>query len=119
MMDKPTKTGNAKEKRRWQRFTGLSNPMAEVKLVGSPICQLKILDLSEKGASIVVRPDSSFLKMIVVGQEVNVRLVLPKDFRGPSGHYRSKIEHITETQESPFRGHMVVGLSFISRINSL
>lgn len=118
-MDMPTKTGNVKEKRRWQRFTGLSNPMAEVKLLGSPIFQLKILDLSEKGASIVVRPDSSFLKVIEVGHEVNVRLVLPKDYRGPSGQYRSKIEHITETQESPFRGHMVVGLFFISRFSSV
>lgn len=116
-MYKAPKPSHYSEKRRRHRSTGPPNPMVEVKLFGNPIRQLKLRDLSDKGAGIVVRPDSSFLKMIEVGQEVNVRLVLPKDYQGPSGSYRSKIEHITETQESPFIGHMVVGLSFISRVN--
>ena len=92
--------------------------MIEIRFLGTPPYQLKVRDLSNEGAGIVVRPDSNLLKMIEVGQELNVRLVLPRDYTGPSGHFRSKVVHIDEILDGPFKGHMVVGLSFLTRINS-
>jgi hypothetical protein len=94
--------------------------MVVINVPGGLLYQLKSRDLSDKGAGIVVTPDSNLLKTIEVGQEVNVRFVLPKgyNFRGPSGHFRSRVVHITEIQEGRFKGHMVVGLSFLFQLNS-
>jgi hypothetical protein len=92
--------------------------MIEIRFTGHPAYQLKVRDLTNEGAGIVVRPDSDLLNMIEVGQELNVRLVLPRDYRGPSGHFRSKVVHVDEILEGPFKGHMIVGLSFLTGITS-
>jgi hypothetical protein len=92
--------------------------MAVISVSSSPLYQLKIRDLSVEGAGIVVRADSSLLKMIEIGKELTVRLVLPRDYSGPSGHYQSRVEHITELQEGPFKGHLIVGLSFLTGVRS-
>ena len=47
----------------------LSYPMAEIKFSGSPIYMLKVRDLSDKGAGVIVKSDSSFIKTIEIGQE--------------------------------------------------
>ena len=87
--------------------------MVVISLSGSPLYQLKVRDLSDQGAGIVVRADSNLIQKIEAGQELRVRVVLPRGFPGPSGHFRSRVEHITELQEGPFNGHMIVGLSFL------
>jgi hypothetical protein len=115
MPDEATKTGQSPERRYRSRSTDLSDPLAEIKFSGSPVYMLKVRDLSDKGAGIVVRSDSGLLKTIEIGQELIVRLVLPRDYRGPSGNYRSRVEHITEIQEGAFKGHMILGLSFLAR----
>ncbi|RPJ76168.1 MAG: hypothetical protein EHM15_02430 [Desulfobacteraceae bacterium] len=92
----------------------MSNPMAVITLSGGPLYQLKIRDLSEEGVGIVARPDSLFLQKIKIGQEVLASVLLPRGYKGPSGHYRSRVEHVTEIKEGPFSGHMIVGLSFIT-----
>jgi hypothetical protein len=75
---------------------------------------MKIRDLSEEGAGIVTRPDSLLLQKIKIGQEVMASVLLPRGYKGPSGHYRSRVEHVTQIKEGPFSGHMIVGLSFIT-----
>ncbi|MCU0558980.1 MAG: hypothetical protein MUD16_02145 [Desulfobacterales bacterium] len=90
--------------------------MVAISLPGGPLYQLKARDLSGEGAGIVVRADSNLLEKIEVGQELRARVVPPRGFKEPSGHYLSRVEHITELQEGPFNGHMVVGLSFLKRI---
>lgn len=90
--------------------------MVVISLSGSPLYQLKVRDLSAEGAGMVVRADSNLLQRIKVGQEVGVRVVLPRGSKGPSGQYLSRVEHITELQEGPFNGHMLVGLSFLHPI---
>ena len=92
--------------------------MAEIKFSGSPIYMLKVSDLSDKGAGVIVKSDSSLLKMIEIGKELTVRLVLPRDYSGPSGHYQSRVEHITEILEGPFKGHLIVGLFFLTGIKT-
>ncbi|MBI5581090.1 MAG: hypothetical protein HY895_18210 [Deltaproteobacteria bacterium] len=108
-------TGQPINRRLESRTTKLSNHGAEFKLVGVPIYQLKVRDLSAKGAGIVARADSVFLKMIRIGQELDVKLVSFGEAKGPSGYYRSRIEHISELKEGRFKGHMVVGISILAK----
>jgi hypothetical protein len=117
MPDETTKKGQPPERRYGPRSMDLSNPMAEIKFSGSPIYMLKVRDLSNKGAGVIVKSDSSFMKTIEIGQELNVRLILPRHYRRPSGNFRARVEHITEIQENRFKGHMIVGLFFLPRIN--
>jgi hypothetical protein len=88
--------------------------MVEIRLAGGPLYLLKVRDLSNEGAGIVVRSDSNLLKMIQVGQRLNVRLILPVNYKGPSGHYRSRVEHITEIADGPYNGHLIIGISILS-----
>jgi hypothetical protein len=110
-------TSHDPERRQEPRSAKLSNHRAEFKFPGVPVYQLKVRDISAKGAGIVVRADSNFLTMIQIGQELNVNLLLPKE-SGPSGHYQSRIEHISELNQGRFKGHRVVGISMLNKINS-
>jgi hypothetical protein len=102
-------------RRRIPRATKLSNHRAEFKLTGVPTYQLKVRDLSAKGAGIVARGDSNFLKMIRIGQELDVKLFSFAEAAGPSGYYRSRIEHISELKEGRFKGHIVIGISIFTK----
>lgn len=102
------------DRRNRYRSTSLSDPMVEIRLAGGPLYLLKVRDLSSEGAGIVVRSDSNLLKKIQVGQRLNVRLILPVNYKGPSGHYRSQVEHITEIADGPYNGHLIVGISILS-----
>jgi len=92
--------------------------MVEIKLPGNPIYQLKIRDISYEGVGVLVRPDSKLLRLIEIGHEISIKLVLPRNYTGPSGNLRARVEHVTEIQDSPYRGHMIVGLSWLTGINS-
>lgn len=107
-------TAASPDRRAKYRAKELTNPMAVITLFGGPLYQLKIRDLSEEGAGIVARPDSLLLQKIEIGQEVMASVLLPRGYKGPSGHYRSRVEHVTEIKEGPFSGHMIVGLSFLA-----
>jgi hypothetical protein len=98
------------------RATKLSNHRAEFKFTGVPVYQLKVRDLSEKGAGIVARTDSKFLDMIRSGQELEVKLICFADATGLSGRFRSRIVHISELKEGRFKGHMVIGISILEKI---
>jgi hypothetical protein len=107
------KPGQQMERRREPRATELSNQRAEFKLTYVPVYQLKVRDLSAKGAGIVVRADSNILKMIQVGQELNVKMI--PGTTSPD-YQRSRVAHVTELKEGRFRGHMVVGISILNKI---
>ena len=36
---------------------------------------------------------------------------------GSLGYQRSRVAHVTELKEGRYRGHMVVGLSFLSKVS--
>jgi hypothetical protein len=107
--------GQQVERRCEPRSTELSNQRAEFKLTYVPVYQFKVRDLSAKGAGIVVKADSNFMKMIQVGQEVDVKMIPGTGVAGSSGHQRSRVAHVTELKEGRYRGHLVVGLSFLSK----
>jgi len=111
--DATAKPSQNAEARRKPRSKDLSNPMVEIKIPGNPIYQLKVRDISDEGVGVLVRPDSKLLNLIDVGHEVSVKLVLPRNYRGPSGNFRTRVEHITEIEEGPYQGHLVVGISFL------
>lgn len=108
----------AQDRRLESRITIVSNYRAEFKIIGFPVYQLKVRDLSSKGAGIVARWDSVFLKMIRAGQELDIKLISFSSAIGLSGHYRSKIEHISELKKGRFKGHMLVGISIYGASNS-
>jgi hypothetical protein len=103
--------GQAQDRRLEPRATKISNHRAEIKFIGFPVYQFKLRDLSSKGAGIVARADSNFLKMIQAGQELEVKLISVDAATGIYGHYKARIEHISELKKGRFRGHMVVGIS--------
>ncbi len=103
------------EKRAEPRTKRLTDHRAEFKFPGVPVYQFKVRDVSENGAGVVVKADSDFLNMIQVGLELNVKLLYPSGSR-PSGHFKSKIEHISELENSRFKGHLAVGLSIRGKI---
>ena len=107
--------GQPPDRRIEPRVTKLSNHRVEFKFTGVPVYQLIVRDLSANGAGIVARTDSKILNMIRIGQELDVKLISFAGVKGPSGHYRSRIEHISELKEGRFRGHMVVGLSLLNK----
>jgi hypothetical protein len=106
------------ERRALDRAVRLSNHRVEFKFPGVPVYQLKVRDLSEKGAGVVVKVGSNFLTLIEVGQELNMKLLSPAEFEGPAGHYLSRVQHISELEGGRFKGHLVVGMSMLKKINS-
>jgi hypothetical protein len=99
------------------RTTKSSNHRVEFKFTGVPVYQLKVRDLSAKGAGIVARADSQFLNMIQIGQELEVTLISFAEATDPPDQYRSRIEHVSLLKEGRFRGHMVVGISILNKVS--
>jgi hypothetical protein len=107
--------GQPPDRRLEPRVTKLSNHRVEFKFTGVPVYQLIVRDLSAHGAGIVARTDSKILNIIRIGQELDVKLISHGESAGPTGHYKSRIEHISEVKEGRFRGHMVVGILILDK----
>ena len=90
--------------------------MVEFVFPGVPVYQLKAKDISDTGVGVIVRPDSKFLNLIQIGQEMNVKLLAPKESRHMQGAYRVKIAHITALEGGKYKGHKLVALELLSKI---
>jgi hypothetical protein len=106
------------ERRAEARVARLSNHRVEFKFPGVPVYQLKVRDISDRGAGVVVKADSNFVAMIAVGQELTMKLLSPVESKSRVGLYRSRIEHISELKSGRFKGHLVVGISLLREVNS-
>jgi hypothetical protein len=95
----------------------MSEQMVEFHFPGVPVYQLKAKDISETGIGVVVRPDSKFLTLFQVGQEINVTMLTPQESRRDQGVYRAKISHITDFADGKFKKHKLVALELLSRIS--
>jgi len=93
----------------------MSEHMVEVAFPGVPVYQLKAKDISETGIGVIVRPDSKFLNLIQIGQEMNVKLLSPQNSAHIQGIYRARIAHITALERGKFKGHKLVALELISK----
>ncbi|HSM89690.1 MAG TPA: hypothetical protein VLT56_06685 [Desulfobacterales bacterium] len=96
----------------------MSEHMVEFVFPGVPVYQLKAKDISETGVGVIVRPDSKFLNLIQIGQEMNVKLLSPKGSRHMQGTYRARIAHITALEEGKFKNHKLVALELMAKTSS-
>jgi len=103
------------EKRIKPRRPALSEHMVVFSFPGVPLYQLKAKEISETGIGVIVKPDSKFLSLIEIGQEMNIELLTPQESRHIQGFYSARIAHITTLEEGRFKGHKLVGLELISK----
>jgi len=106
----------AEEKRVEARASRFQNYRIEIKLVGTPIYQFKVNDVSTKGAGLLVSESSAFLKMIEIGQTVDANFISPHG-ANPSGMYQVEIRHITRTDGGRYIGFRLVGILIREKLN--
>ena len=116
-MQKESPKNIAKEKRSESRRTKLRNYRIEIKFVGKPIYQFRVTNVTVKGAGLLIKDDSAFLKMIEVGQIVEANFISPEG-TAPSGFYSAEIKHITKIATKENRGHQLVGLSILKKLDN-
>jgi hypothetical protein len=115
-MHKDTAEYSTGEKRSEPRETKLRNYRIEIKFVGKPIYQFRVINVSTKGAGLLIKNDSAFLKLIKVGQIVDADFISPEG-TDPSGIYKAEIKHITKLDEQEYKGHRLVGISILEKLN--
>lgn len=98
-----------KEYRAYPRRAQLKDYRIEIKLIGEPIYQFRVTDVSSHGAGILIKEDSDFLGMIEVGQVVDADFISP-DGTDPAGIHSVEIKHITKPSKGNNKGHCLVGL---------
>ena len=104
---------NFQERRKRPRSPA-SEHMIEFLMRGTPSYQLKLRDISETGAGVIVRSDSKFLSLIQTGMELDIRLITPRGSRFHAGEYRGRVIQTCELAEGQFRGHQLVGIELIA-----
>jgi hypothetical protein len=85
---------------------------AEIRLIGVPVYEVKLQDLSSKGACILFKDNSSLLNHLQIGQSLMVKYFF-EDRSKPSEVFQAVIKHITEVKEGRFKGYYSAGLSIL------
>jgi hypothetical protein len=116
-MQKDLPKNIAKDKRSEPRKAKLRNYRIEIKFVGKPIYQFRVINVTIKGAGLLVKDDSAFLKMIEAGQIVEADFISPEG-TAPSGIYKAEIKHITKLDNQDHQGHRLVGLSILKKLDN-
>jgi hypothetical protein len=78
------------------------------------VYQFKLRDMSTKGLGILVNKDSAVLEHLEVGDTLYMKY-FPPESAGLSESLKTKIAHITQKNEEPFKGHFVIGLLITER----
>jgi hypothetical protein len=107
----------AKEKRSEYRIEKLRNYRIEIKFVGKPIYQFRVINVTRNGAGLLIKDDSAFLEMIEVGQIIEVDFISPEG-TDPSGMFKTEIKHITKLDQQKYKGHQLVGLSILKKLDN-
>ena len=115
-MQKDLPKNIAKDKRSEPRKAKLRNYRIEIKFVGKPIYQFRVINVTAKGAGLLIKDDSAFLKMIEVGQIVEADFISPEG-TAPSGIYKAEIKHITKLDNQDHQGHRLVGISILKKLD--
>jgi hypothetical protein len=105
-----------KERRSEPRRSKLRNYRIEIKFVGQPIYQFRVINVTAKSAGLLIKDNSAFLKLIEVGQIVEADFISPEG-TAPSGLYQAEIKHITKHDMQVHRGHHLVGLSILKKMD--
>jgi hypothetical protein len=85
---------------------------AEIKLVGVPIYEVKLKDLSSKGACILFNDNSSLLDHLQIGKTLTVKYFF-EDRSKPSETFQAEVKHITDVKKGRFKGYYSAGLSIL------
>ena len=72
--------------------------------------------MTNEGASILIKDDSAFLNLIEVGQIFDVNFISPKD-SNLSGIYKIEVKHISKLHKQNYKGHQLVGISVLEKLN--
>ena len=105
------------EKRTEPRSPKLRNYRVEIKLVGEPIYQFRVADVSRQGAGLLVNETSNFLNLVEIGQTLDVHFISPQGSE-PNGLFRAEVRHITETPGGRYKGVRRVGIRILERLQS-
>ena len=116
-MQMDSKNNIAGERRLETRRAKLRNYRIEIKFVGKPIYQFRVINVTSRGAGLLIKDDSAFLQMIEVGQIVEADFISPEG-TPPSGLYKAVIKHITKLDMQEHRGHQLVGLSILKKVDN-
>ena len=101
------------ERRSQKRESAKDCYHAEIRLIGVPIYEVKIKDLSSNGASVLVNEASLLLNHLGIGKTISVKYYLG-DRSKAVGPFKANIMHLTKFEEGRFKGHFVAGLSVIN-----
>jgi len=115
-MHKDETGNNTEEKRANHRPATSRDYRIEIKFVGEPIYQFRLINVTNEGASILIKDDSAFLKMIEVGQIAPVTFISPNG-SNPSGKYQIQVKHISELNTKMSKGHQLVGISMLKKLD--
>jgi len=85
---------------------------AEIRLVGVPVYEVKLKDLSTRGSCILVKEDSLLMNHLKTGQNVMVKYYL-EDRDTPGKAFNATVRYITMAKEGQFKGHYLVGLAIL------
>jgi hypothetical protein len=85
---------------------------AQIRLVGVPVHEVKLKDLSSKGACIIFQNNSSLLSHLQIGKDLTVKYFLG-DRSKPSEMFQARVKHVTEVKEGRFKGYYLAGLSIL------
>ncbi len=103
------------EKRSAKRASPTGFHGAEIKLTGIPLYQFKLKNISDNGASILVKENSAMINHLEVGQSLKIKFHLSSR-ADLNGYFESKIKHITKIEERRYKGHYLVGVQI--QVNS-
>lgn len=88
---------------------------AIIRVSGIPVCEFKIKNISPGGSAILVEEDSVMLRNARIGQEIDIRITPGAAAQGPTLQ-RSKIVHITRSDDPELDGYYVIGLSLLGML---
>jgi len=100
------------ERRSESRQSAKDGYTAEIRLVGVPVHEVKLKDISSKGACILFQNNSSLVNHLKTGQNLTVKYFLG-DRSKPSEIVQAKVKHITEAKEGQFKRNYLAGLSIL------
>ena len=85
---------------------------AEIRLMGVPVYEVKIRDLSAKGSCVLVKEDSLLINYLKTGQNIMVKYYLEN--RDKTGKvFEATVKYVTMVEEGQFKGHYLVGLEIL------
>jgi hypothetical protein len=107
---------NSNDKRSEHRPATSRDYRIEIKFVGHPIYQFRLINVTNEGASILIKDDSAFFNLIEVGQIFDVTFISPNE-SNPSGTHKIEVKHISKLHKQNYKGHQLVGISILEKLN--